>query len=46
MTPPLLVTDTHPLVYYMTAQFGKLPPKVNSADRLIHSRQPCQLFWD
>jgi PIN domain nuclease of toxin-antitoxin system len=27
----LLVTDTHPLVYYITAQFRKLPSKVKRA---------------
>jgi PIN domain nuclease of toxin-antitoxin system len=27
-SPPLLVTDTHPFVWYMTAQFNKLPTKV------------------
>jgi len=26
--PALLVTDTHPLVWYITAQFSKLPNKV------------------
>lgn len=27
-SPPLLVTDTHPLVWYITAQFNRLPKKV------------------
>lgn len=41
--PPLLVTDTHPLVYYMTGQFGKLPMKVKTAfDDGVDGR--CAIF--
>jgi PIN domain nuclease of toxin-antitoxin system len=31
MTPALLITDTHPLVYYITGQFRRLPGKVKRA---------------
>jgi len=30
-SPPLLVTDTHPFVWYITAQFNKLPKKIRKA---------------
>lgn len=30
-SPALLVTDTHPLVWYITAKFSKLPNKVKNA---------------
>lgn len=39
----LLVTDTHPLVWYITAQFHKLPAKVKQAfDDAIDGR--CAIF--
>lgn len=41
--PQLLVTDTHPLVWYMTAQFKKLPDKVKQAfDDAVEGR--CAIF--
>lgn len=44
MTPPsVLVTDTHPLVWYMTGQFNKLPNKVKQAfDDAVKGR--CAIF--
>ena len=43
MTPTLLVTDTHPLVWYITAQFHKLPAKVKRAfDDAVEGR--CAIF--
>jgi PIN domain nuclease of toxin-antitoxin system len=43
MTATLLVTDTHPLVWYITAQFHKLPTKVKSAfDDAVEGR--CAIF--
>jgi PIN domain nuclease of toxin-antitoxin system len=43
MTPPLLVTDTHPLVWYITAQFNKLPNKVRKVfDDAVEGK--CAIF--
>lgn len=43
MTPTLLVTDTHPLVWYITAQFVKLPGKVKQVfDDAVEGR--CAIF--
>lgn len=43
MKPPVLVTDTHPLVWYITAQFSKLPKKVRKAfDDAVEGR--CAIF--
>ena len=43
MKPPVLVTDTHPLVWYITAQFTKLPKKVRKAfDDAVEGR--CAIF--
>jgi len=42
-SPSLLVTDTHPLVWYITAQFNKLPKKVKKAfDEAVEGR--CAIF--
>ncbi len=42
-SPPLLVTDTHPLVWYITAQASKLPIKVKEAfDDAVAGR--CAIF--
>jgi PIN domain nuclease of toxin-antitoxin system len=42
-SPPLLVTDTHPLVWYITAQINKLPGKVKQAfDDAVEGR--CAIF--
>ncbi|MBA4074021.1 MAG: hypothetical protein C0508_03205 [Cyanobacteria bacterium PR.023] len=51
MTAPLLVTDTHPLVYYITAQFRKLPNKVKKAfDSAVSGRSaifiPAVVLWE
>lgn len=41
--PPLLITDTHPLVWYITAHFKKLPAKVKQAfDDAVEGR--CAIF--
>jgi PIN domain nuclease of toxin-antitoxin system len=41
--PTLLITDTHPLVWYITAKFNKLPTKVKQAfDDAIEGR--CAIF--
>ena len=43
MTPRVLVTDTHPLVWYITAQFNKLPNKVKQVfDDAVEGR--CAIF--
>ena len=43
MTSSLLVTDTHPLVWYITAQFNKLPDKVRKVfDDAVEGR--CAIF--
>jgi len=43
MTQSLLITDTHPLVWYITAQFNKLPIKVKRAfDHAVDGR--CAIF--
>jgi PIN domain nuclease of toxin-antitoxin system len=44
MTAPIvLVTDTHPLVWYITAKFGKLPAKVKQAfDDAVDGK--CAIF--
>lgn len=43
MTPRLLVADTHPFVWYITAQFNKLPKKVKKAfDYAVEGR--CAIF--
>ena len=43
MTNALLVTDTHPLVWYITAQSNKLPAKVRLAfDDAVEGR--CAIF--
>ena len=43
MLPPVLITDTHPLVWYMTAQFNKLPGKVKRAfDDAVEGK--CAIF--
>ncbi len=49
--PSLLVTDTHPLVYYITAQFNKLPKKVRRAfDDSVEGRVaifiPAIVLWE
>lgn len=42
-SPRLLVTDTHPLVWYITAQFKKLPTKVKQAfDDAVEGK--CAIF--
>jgi PIN domain nuclease of toxin-antitoxin system len=42
-SPALLVTDTHPLVWYITAQFHKLPAKVKQVfDDAVEGR--CAIF--
>ncbi len=51
MTPPLLITDTHPFVYYITAQFKKLPRQVKLAfDDAVAGRAaiflPAPVFWE
>lgn len=51
MNAPLLVTDTHPLVYYITAQFRKLPTKVKGAfDSAVAGRSaifiPAVVLWE
>jgi PIN domain nuclease of toxin-antitoxin system len=50
-TPPLLVTDTHPLIYYMTAQFRRLPAKIKRAfDEAVDGRTaiyiPAVALWE
>src|ERR1700735_2504906 len=41
--PTLLITDTHPLVWYITAKFNKLPTKVKQAfDDAVNGR--CAIF--
>lgn len=50
-SPPLLVTDTHPLIWYMTAQFGKLTAKVKQAfDDAVEGRSaifvPGVVLWE
>lgn len=43
MTDRVLVTDTHPLVWYITAQFSKLPGRVKQAfDDGVEGR--CAIF--
>lgn len=43
MSPSLLITDTHPLVWYLTAQFTRLPAKVKNAfDFAIDGK--CAIF--
>lgn len=51
MTPSLLITDTHPLVCYITAQFAKLPTKVKRAfDHAVEGRAaifiPSIVLWE
>lgn len=50
-SPTLLVTDTHPLVWYITAQFKKLPSKIKSAfDDAVDGRGaifvPAVVLWE
>lgn len=47
----LLVTDTHPLVWYMTGQFKKMPSKVKKAfDQAVEGRSaifiPAIVLWE
>lgn len=49
--PPLSVTDTHPLVWYITAQFTKLPRKIKQAfDDAVDGRCailiPTVVLWE
>jgi PIN domain nuclease of toxin-antitoxin system len=51
MTPPLLVTDTHPLVWHLTAQVRKLPAVVKQAfDDAVEGRAailiPAVVLWE
>jgi len=41
--PPLSVTDTHPLVWYITAQFNRLPRKIKQLfDDAVEGK--CAIF--
>jgi PIN domain nuclease of toxin-antitoxin system len=47
----LLVTDTHPLVWYMTGQFKKMPSKVRRVfDQAVEGRSaifiPAIVLWE
>lgn len=49
--PPLLVTDTHPLIWYMTGKFRKLPAKVKQAfDDAVEGKNaiyiPAIVLWE
>ena len=51
MTATLLVTDTHPLVWYITAQLHKLPVKVKQAfDAAVEGLSaimiPAVVLWE
>lgn len=51
MTQTLLVTDTHPLVWYIAAEFNKLPKKVHQAfDDAVEGRRaifiPTVVLWE
>lgn len=51
MTNQLLITDTHPLVYYITGNFRKLPSKVKRAfDNAVTGRSvifiPAIVLWE
>lgn len=50
-TPAVLVSDTHPLVWYVTAQFSKLPKKIKKVfdDSVEGSRAiyiPSVVLWE
>jgi PIN domain nuclease of toxin-antitoxin system len=50
-SPPLLVTDTHPLVWYITGQLNRLPFKVKKAfDDAVAGRRaifiPAVVLWE
>lgn len=46
MTPALLVTDTHPLIWYGGRQFSKLPVKVRQAfDYAVDGRTVIFIPW-
>lgn len=47
----VLITDTHPLIWYMTARFSKLPSKVKQAfDDAVEGRRaifvPAIVLWE
>jgi PIN domain nuclease of toxin-antitoxin system len=51
VTPSLLVTDTHPLVWYLTGQANKLPRKVKKAfDNAVEGKSaifvPAPVLWE
>jgi PIN domain nuclease of toxin-antitoxin system len=51
MTPSILVSDTHPFVYFLTGQVHKLPKKVKLAfDAAVEGRSaifiPAIVLWE